>query len=92
MLQTSPPDPPEAVYRAPENGDGRAHRHPVQKVTRKQLKISRTAEDGTLVGPEEEAGKACYLNRPELAVDGSVLHTPTRTRFYRSEGEAEAIG
>lgn len=82
----------EVLYRPPTDGEDSAHEHPVQKITRKQIHIERTAEDGTLVGAEEDAEKACHLSRDELEAYGSVLHSPTRVRFYEDREAAEASG
>ena len=81
--------PYEVLYRPPQDGEDSAHEHSVQKITRKQVKIDREAEDGTRAAPGADAGEHCYLSRQELEADGSVLHGPTRIRFYENREAAE---
>lgn len=76
----------EALYRPPENKEGAARKHRVQKVTRKQVYIERTPIGEAPAGFEEEGG--WVVSRAELERYGFVHHTTTSARFYRSEEAA----
>lgn len=79
----------QVLYCPPENGEEEPRAHRVHKITPKQVHLEKTAEDGSTPGPSVDPEGHVELSRRELERRGSVLHGPTRTRFYRSREEAQ---
>ena len=76
------------LYRPPKDGEEKPHAHRVQQITRMQVRLEKTSEDGRLLDPDGSPEGHMRLSRRELESGGSALHTPTRTRFYRDKEEA----
>jgi len=86
----------EFLYRPPTgpstNGEESAHAHKVRRITRREVKVEKTAEDGTLADSEKGAKGTWTLSRRELEARGSTVHGTLRARFYVDKEAAEAAG
>lgn len=78
----------EVLYRPSRNGERKAHRHRVDKITRRQVQVQRLAEDGTPAASDRDREGTWTLSRRELEERGYALHGTIQTRFYLSEEEA----
>lgn len=63
-----------------------------RRITWREVKVEKAAEDGTLADPDGGAEGTWTLSRRELEERGSTIHGTLRTRFYVDQEVAEAAG
>jgi hypothetical protein len=80
----------EAIYRPPEDGEEGIQVHAVAQITPKQVHIEKAVKDAMPAASESGRDGHWQLCLRELELYGSVYHTPTCTRYYRSREAARA--
>ena len=80
----------EAIYRPPEDGEEGIQVHAVAQITPKQVHIEKAVKDAMPAASESGRDGHWQLGLRELELYGSVYHTPTCTRYYRSREAARA--
>jgi hypothetical protein len=76
------------LYHPTGNGEGEPCAHAVRRVTRRQVYIEKTAEDGSMIDPDDDPDGCLVLCRRELERSGWAHHARVGTRFYRRKEDA----